>query len=224
MWNDDIQQAFFAYVQRTNNGTARAVYRTVGADKITTLGAFTQTMIWFVCFYLNQCYQSLLTEDDPVVVSDYAPFKNQSPVCLFNLMYQFTTLVLKNFIFELLNWDSLEMFSASFMKQWCLISRIHEAVIVPQFMHVCTGLKKEDCEIGKPLFAIKEEIDDLTDTDLAWTCFLNGCLAMAKYHCNGCKSAHYCGKAHQKAHWKHHKAICKNKQQEQASANLKANK
>jgi hypothetical protein len=30
----------------------------------------------------------------------------------------------------------------------------------------------------------------------------------AKFSCSKCKKAHYCGKEHQKAHWKSHKLEC----------------
>lgn len=204
----NVLQPFLQYVQRTVIGTARGIYKKYG--KIETQERFINTMHACVCMYLNQCYCSLLTNDDDIVTTDCAPFTRHSPRCLFVIKREFIFRLLKEVNFNLLDWTTLESFHLSLELQWKQLTQIHEQYMDTIFFHKCAGPSKENCVV-EDLFVVTKDEEKTKDQTIQWFCFYPNCSLQAKYRCGRCRGAHYCSKKHQKEHWNIHKLEgCKN--------------
>ena len=203
----DMINAFFAYMERTALGTARGLYRAKGIE-IQDHMAFITEFHPALCIYLNNCYASLLLEDDAIVVKDCAPFKFHSPVCLFNLMREMIMKTLRQMDFTTIDFTALATFSSSFESSWKMVVKSLHDKVSDRFMHNCTGPQIADCDPTKPLFVIVARMEEVKQENVKWFCVAPSCHNVGYFCCSKCKRAFYCCKQHQREHWPTHKKNC----------------
>jgi hypothetical protein len=102
--------------------------------------------------YLNDCYRSLILQDDPIIVNIFAEMKavrNHSETCLMNFILHICMTTFKVLNRDALNIETYNSYAKSVELQTYILEYVWCAVLKDCFNHQCSGrdIREEDPNI-----------------------------------------------------------------------------
>jgi hypothetical protein len=189
---------FMKYCQQTFVSVMFAMY---SPDFLKDKNEFLRKLDFILCEHLNQCYKSVLLQDDCSVIADWAPFEHHSPVCVFRIMHRVILRTSASFDFDYMLFSDKKTMMSVVQAQW------NARVSLDAGFHLaetCSGIKRKDCDPTAPLFTMH-----FPESFMEARCATKGCSKLAFLRCSRCKKAFYCTAKHQKKDWIVHKLTCK---------------
>jgi hypothetical protein len=160
---EKLSEAVYSYLRRTIIGSCRGMYR--GYYLLAQKKLNKEYFKHGLATYFNDCYRSLIVNDDPVPLKDFAEFRqygNHSPICLLNIFMQLVVVIGDDHIaFESLDYSSLENFHTSLEKILDPVLTTLKSAMSDIFAHSkCQGESIEVQDPNKPLFLFGLEFEE----------------------------------------------------------------
>ena len=164
---DELLNLIVEFCMSTIVGQESGIYKgaSSGVNKnilLTDLSkpSMTNTMVMFICHYINSCYKSLILKDDQYVTDKFAEMisiKNHSPVCLFGFILHIAKTTYEVFNREAFDTSSYESYMKSVKKQTFILRLVWLVRLSGAFNHQCVGLKIEDCDPNEPFVKLTQK-------------------------------------------------------------------